>query len=68
MAKVSKMLGGNLHIETELGIVNIYEGLKDVKGRKVNTIQVMPDEYSGENKVKATPVKMIRLIQLKTTK
>lgn len=33
-----------LHIETELGIVNIRIGLKDMQGRPVTSIEIIPDE------------------------
>ena len=37
------------HIEVEGCIVNIREGLTDMKGRRVTSIQIIPDEtYNGE--------------------
>jgi len=37
-----------LHIETEGGIVNIRVGLQDREGRKVTSIEILPDKYCGE--------------------
>lgn len=54
-----------LHIETDLGIINISIGLTDRFGRKVEHISIQPDHYAGEQKVKATPVRCVRMIQLK---
>jgi hypothetical protein len=37
------------HIEVEGCIVNIREGLSDRKGRKVTSIEILPDDnYTGE--------------------
>jgi hypothetical protein len=42
-----------IHIETPLGIVNIYPGLHDQKGRRVDRIEMLPnDHYAGERIVK----------------
>lgn len=47
-----------VHVETELGIVNIYVGLREHRyGRRVEAIEVLPD--SGVKKVGR------RLIELK---
>jgi hypothetical protein len=54
-----------LHIETELGIVNIRPHLQDMKGRAVTSIEVIPDRYAGEPKVKRSGPANVRLIQLK---
>ena len=40
-----------LHIETELGIINITVGLTDRLERKVEAITVRPDRYMGEQEV-----------------
>jgi len=37
-----------LHIETEGGIVNIRTGLTDVNGRQVTSVEIVPDEFVGE--------------------
>lgn len=37
------------HIETEGCIVNIRTGLEDTKGRRVTSIEILPDDhFSGE--------------------
>lgn len=41
-----------IHVETELGIVNIYLGLRDDKGRRVETVAFKPDNYAGQKKVR----------------
>jgi len=41
-----------VHVETPLGIVNIYVGLTDIKGRRVEAVEMIPNEYAGEPKVK----------------
>jgi hypothetical protein len=69
--KISKRSGtvdhpNCLHIETELGIINIYVGLTDAKGRKVEAVEILPDDhYAGEPKVRFER-KTMRLIQPKT--
>lgn len=40
-----------IHVETELGIVNIYVGLTDAGGRKVETVEMIPNQYAGETEV-----------------
>lgn len=57
---------GLLHIETELGIVNIYCGLTDMKGRRVERVNIIPDNYIGENKVALRGWPGNRLVQLKS--
>lgn len=37
-----------LHIETDLGIINIRVGLTDMDGREVESISFKPDNYAGE--------------------
>lgn len=32
------------HIETELGIVNIYVGLSDIEGHRVESVEILPDK------------------------
>ena len=51
-----------LHIETPLGIVNIRVGLFDQKGRRVNSIEVIPNNYAGDPKVKRSGFCNTRLI------
>jgi len=58
-----------LHIETPNGIVNIRCNLTDLRGRAVDSIEIIPDRYAGENKVKVMPSRHnVRLIRLKTVK
>jgi hypothetical protein len=56
---------GLLHIETPLGIVNITLGLHDRRGRAVESIEVIPNRYAGEQKVVRSGYANTRLIQLK---
>ena len=53
------------HIEVEGAIVNIREGLTDLKGRKVTSIEILPDDhYAGEKIWKTVPkVYNVRVIQ-----
>lgn len=59
-----------LHCEVEGAIVNIREGLHDLKGRKVTSVEIIPDDrFAGEPIWKTVPkVRNVRLIQLKTKK
>lgn len=59
---------GPLHVETPLGIVNIYVGLRDATGRRVERIEVIPNNYAGEPKVTRSGYANTRLIELKTVK
>lgn len=65
------MRGDNIsklkHIEVEGAIVNIRTGLRDVKGRKVTSVEILPDDhYMGENIWKTYPhVRNVRIVQLK---
>ena len=43
-----------IHVETELGIVNIHLRLTDTKGRKVERVSMIPDQYAGELRVTVT--------------
>lgn len=48
----AKWLNENcLHIETQLGIVNVYVGLHDLKGRRIESVEIIPD-----TKEKGAPV------------
>ena len=55
-----------LHVETPNGIVNIRTGLHDRFGREVDSIEVIPSNYSGERKVIRSIGGNTRLIRLKT--
>ena len=54
------------HIEVEGCIVNIYTGLRDRFGRKVTTIEIIPDKYAGESEWKLIGKSINRVVQLKT--
>ncbi len=57
--------GGFLHIETPLGIVNVRAGEIDNRGRRVDSVQVIPDEYVGEKKIVRKGLANTRLVELK---
>lgn len=59
---------GLLHIETPLGIVNITVGLSDLKGRRVESIEVIPTNGAGEKRVIRSGYGNTRLIELLTVK
>jgi len=59
--------GETLHIETPLGIVNIRVGLQDLKGRSVDSIEVIPNG-NNDNKVIRRGYGNTRLVELKTVK
>ena len=41
----SKWVDNNcFHIETELGIINIYVGLSDTEGHRVESVEILPDK------------------------
>lgn len=52
---------GCLHVETELGIVNIYTGLHDARGRAVEAVSMRPDSFAGEPKVVVSKGRFVRL-------
>ncbi len=52
-----------VHVETPLGIVNIRTNLKDVHGNRVDTIEFLPNDYSGEPKVTVDGSRVVRLIE-----
>ena len=59
-------IANGYHVEVEGCIVNIREGLHDTRGRKVTSIEIIPDRYAGEPKWKLIPGKCNqRVIQLK---
>jgi hypothetical protein len=51
-----------IHVETPLGIVNIYVGLHDLKGRRVERVSMIPNSI-GEHPVILRPG---RFVELKT--
>lgn len=67
--KSTELVGGEqLHVETPLGVINIRCGLSDMKGRKIDSVTVIPDEYADELKVVRRGLHNTRLVQLKTKK
>jgi len=70
MASVRKLGYGRkgVHVETEGAIVNIYEGLTDRRGRKVNTIEIIPDESADEPRWRVYGSHYSRVVQLKNRK
>lgn len=57
---------GVLHIETPEGIINIYTGLHDDKGREVTTVEAIPDDrFAGERKVRCSPGCHFRMVRNK---
>lgn len=54
------------HIEVDGCIVNIRTGLIDIKGRKVTSIEILPDDhYAGERIWRLRGCGNNRVIQLK---
>lgn len=61
--------GKGLHIEAAGCVVNIREGLKDFKGRKLTSIEILPDDhYSGEPVWRLRGFKHNRVVKLKTVR
>jgi hypothetical protein len=57
------------HIEVEGCIVNIRTGLTDRKGRRVTSVEILPDDhYSGEPIWKLIGCINNRVVQLKSQK
>ena len=54
-----------MHIEADGCIVNIREGLTDMKGRQVTSIEVIPDDMAGEQRWKRVGYANTRVVQLK---
>ena len=50
-----------VHVETELGIVNIWVGLNDRFGRRVNTIEIIGNRCRGDLIVKVLGNRLIEL-------
>jgi len=55
------------HIELDGCVVNIHQGLSDRFGRRVTSIEILPDDhYMGENIWKTYPhVRNVRVVELK---
>ena len=56
------------HIEVEGCIINIRTGLTDRKGRKVTSIEILPDDHAGERIWRLYGSTNNRVIQLKRLK
>lgn len=53
-----------IHVETELGIVNIYTHLHDESGRRVETVEFIPNEYAGEPKINTdNNIRRVRFVE-----
>ncbi len=52
-----------LHVETPLGIVNIRIGLHDAEGRRVNAVEIIPNEYAGEPRVDVSGCRSTRMVE-----
>ena len=59
--------GDYIHCEVEGAVINIREGLHDMAGRKVTSVEIIPDDhYAGEPIWKTIPkVRNVRIVQLK---
>lgn len=66
--KAVKLNKNLMHVETELGIVNIRTGLRDRRGRRVESIQVLPSGDDPHKKVVRWGKHNTRLVELKTVK
>lgn len=55
--------GQSLHVETPLGIVNIRAGLRDSEGRRVDSVEIIPNAYAGEPAVTLDGYGNSRLIE-----
>lgn len=52
-----------LHVETPLGIVNIRTGLHDAEGRRVESVEIIPNAYAGEPEVTVDGYRNSRLVE-----
>lgn len=48
MATVTRFKGKRLHIEAKGCIINIYEELHNAEGIEVTAIEIIPDNFAGE--------------------
>ena len=55
------------HLEVEGAVINIRQGLRDTQGRKVTSVEIIPDDhYMGEKIWKTYPhVRNVRIVELK---
>jgi len=64
----AKKLYGTMHIEAEGCIVNVREGLTDQYGRRVTSIQILPESRgAGSSWARRGPAN-VRVVQLKGRK
>lgn len=52
-----------LHVETPLGIVNIRTGLADMEGNRVESVEIIPNDYVGEPDVTVDGYRNSRLVE-----
>jgi hypothetical protein len=52
--------GELVHVETPLGIVN---GLRDRHGRRVDTVEMIPNTYAGEPRVRVYGNRFVELLR-----
>jgi hypothetical protein len=65
ISHTSKSKDKLLHIETDLGIINIRVGLTDTEGRRVESIEIIRNNYAGKPKVILDGYTNSRLIEEK---
>ena len=53
----------HLHIRTPLGIINIRVGLIGARGQRVESIQIIPNNYAGEPRVVLNGYPNTRLVE-----
>ena len=67
MSSIKRMTWKNtekgLQIETPLGVVSIRVGLTDWEGRRVETIEIAPNNFAGQPKVVVEGQLLTRLIE-----
>jgi hypothetical protein len=67
MATTRRLENNVLHIEADGCIVNIREGLHDLRGRRVTSVEIIPDDrFAGEPVWKLVGTRNNRVIRLKT--
>lgn len=65
MAKTTKM-DGCLHVEADGCIINVREGLSDRYGRKVTSVEIIPDDrFAGDPIWRLRGCRNNRVVQLK---
>jgi hypothetical protein len=63
--KTATLKSGSLHVKTPLGIVNITVGLIDSRGRRVDSVQIIPDRIIGNKKIVRRGYRNTRMVELK---